>query len=124
MNWRDVMSEMLEPKEPLASVIDTFLVLGEVLEFRLKLAKKEYIEIKELDDVLLGTMFKLSFFPFWNVHGNAIRPLFIQAIQSGSTTFIEDFFSEAIPCALTIAMPHRQAEYAEIRTAVKEKFTK
>ena len=115
MNWRDVMAEMLEPKEQLSSVIDTFLVIGEILEFRMKLAKKEFISIEELDNVLLGAMFKLSFFPFWNVHGNAIRPLFIQAIQSEKTTFIEDFFSEAIPCALTIAMPHRQGDYAAIR---------
>jgi hypothetical protein len=122
MHWKDVIAQVLEPKEKLASVIDTYIAIGEILEARKKVASKEYFSLEDFDKAMLNGMFTLGFFAFWQAHGHAIRPLFLQAIQSEKTTFIEDFFSEAIPCALTIAMPHRQLEYAEIRKVVQLKF--
>lgn len=124
MHYKDVIAEMLKPEDKLASVIDTFLALGKVLEARQKVVKGEYFSKEDIDDVIIHSLFTMGFFPFFTAHGSAIRPLFLQAIQSGKESFIEDFFSEAIPCALTIAMPHRQGDYAEIRRTVREKFSK
>jgi len=123
-NYKDVIAEMLVPNDKLGSVIDTYLALGKILEARKKVVKGEYFAVGDMDDVILNSLFTLGFFPFFAAHGSAIRPLFLQAIQSGKETFIEDFFAEAIPCALTIAMPHRQKDYADIRKAVVEKFKK
>lgn len=121
-NYKDVLAEMLVPNDRLGSVIDTYLAIGAVLDARKKVFKGEYFSIKDIDDVILNCLFTLGFFPFFAAHGAAIRPLFLQAIQSEKESFIEDFFAEAIPCALTIAMPHRQKDYADIRKAVVEKF--
>jgi hypothetical protein len=124
MFYKDVLAETLQPNDKLASVMDTYLALGEVLETRRKVAKGEYFSKEDFDKVILHSMFTLGFLPFWNVHGGGIRPLFIMALQSDKESFLEDFFIEAIPYALTIAMPLRQKEYADIRKMVIEKFKK
>jgi hypothetical protein len=124
MNWKDVVADTLKPNEKLGSVIDVYLALGEILETRKKIAKGEYFSKGDFDKSILHAMFTLGFLPFWNAHGGGVRPLFIQALQSEKDTFIEDFFVEAIPFALTIAMPLRQAEYSDLRKLVMEKFKK
>lgn len=123
-HYKDVLAETLQPNDKLGSVIDVYMALGEILETRRKVAKGEYFSKEDFDKSMLHAMFTLGFLPFWNAHGGGIRPLFIMALQSEKDTFIEDFFIEAIPYALTIAMPLRQKEYAEIRTLVREKFKK
>lgn len=122
MNWKDVVAEMLKPNDKLGSVIDTFLAIGNILEVRQKVVKGEYFEPKDYDKSVVDAMFTLGFFPFYIAHAGSIRPLFLQAIQSDNKNAIEDFFAEAIPCALTIAMPHTQLEYSDIRNKVRQKF--
>lgn len=124
MHWKDVIAETLQPNDKLGSVIDVYLALGDILETRRKVAKGEYFSKDDFDKSILHSMFTLGFLPFWNAHGGGLRPLFIMALQSDKDTFLEDFFIEAIPYALTVAMPLKQAEYAEIRIMVREKFKK
>lgn len=124
MHWKDVVAKMLVPNEKLGSVVDTFVALGEILEARQKVVKGEYFAVEDFDKAVVSSLFTLGFFPFFMNHGLVLRPLLLQAIQSKSPTFLEDFFCEAIPCALTIAMPHRQLEYASIRDATREMFAK
>lgn len=123
-HWKDIIAEMLVPNDKLGSVIDTYIALGEILEARGKVERGEYFDLKSFDSAVSAGMFKLGFFAFWGAHGHVIRPLWLQATQSKSKTTIEDFFAEAIPCALTIAMPHRQDDYSQIRDTVREKFKK
>lgn len=124
MLWKDVLAETLKPQDKLGSVIDVYLALGEILEARQKLTEGKFFELKEFDKALLHGMYTLGFMPFWNSHGAGLRPLFLQAMASDSKNTIPNFFIEAIPYALTIAMPLRQNEYSEIREMVRAKFTK
>jgi hypothetical protein len=124
MNWKDVIAEVLVPSDKMSSVIDTYLALGEILEHRQKVADGKYFERKDFDKAILHSMFTLGFLPFWNAHGAGLRPLFIQAMLSEDKHSIQNFFIDAIPYALTIAMPLRQSEYGEIREMVRGKFTK
>ena len=124
MQWRDVLADTLTPKEQLGSVIDVYLALGEILEQRQKLSEGKYFERIDFDKSILHAMYTLGFMPFWNAHGAGIRPIFMQAILSEDKDTIQNFFIEAIPYALTIAMPLRQREYGEIREMVRSKFIK
>jgi hypothetical protein len=124
MHWKDVVAEMLEPKDKLGSVIDCYLAIGEVLEQRAKIAEGKYFELAEYDKVILHSMFTLGFLPFWGSHGAGLRPLSMQAFTKDKKDMIPFFFTEAIPYALTIAMPLRQHEYPVIRDLVKKKFEK
>lgn len=124
MLWKDVLAETLKPQEKLGSVIDVYLAIGEILESRQKVVDGKYFTKEDFDKAVLHGMYTLGFMPFWNSHGAGLRPLFLQAISSNTKNTIPDFFIEAIPYALTIAMPLRQAEYAEIREMVRAKFTK
>lgn len=124
MHWKDVIADTLKPEDKLASVIDTYLAVGEILEMRQKLVDGKYFSKEDFDKAVLHGMYTLGFMPFWNAHGAGLRPLFLQAIGSDSKTTTQDFFIEAIPYALTIAMPLRQSEYSDIREMVRGKFKK
>ena len=123
-HWKDVLAETMQPNDKLASAIDVYLALGEILETRRKIAKGEYFSKEDYDKSILHAMFTLGFLPFWNAHGAGLRPLFIMALQSNKDSFIEDFFIEAIPYGLTAFMPLRQRDYSDIRVLVMEKFKK
>ena len=123
-HYKDVLAQTLQPNEKLGSVIDVYIALGEVLETRRKIAKGEYFSKKDFDKAILHAMFSLGFMPFWNAHGGGLRPLFMMAMSSEKDSFLEDFFIEAIPYALTVAMPLRQSEYGELRDMVRENFKK
>ena len=124
MLWKDVLAETLKPQEKLGSVIDVYIALGEILEARQKLVEGKFFSKEEFDKALLHGMYTLGFMPFWNSHGAGLRPLFLQALAAENKNTIPNFFIEAIPYALTIAMPLRQSEYSEIREMVRSKFTK
>lgn len=120
MNYKDIIKDMLKPEDKLASVVDTYLTIGEILEDRQKLIDGKNFLQADMDRVILKTMYVLGFYPFYNVHGAVLRPLLIHALDTDNA--IESFFVEAIPTALTIAMPQKQEEYISIRNRVREKF--
>jgi hypothetical protein len=122
MHWKDVVAEMLEPKDKLGSVIDCFLAIGEILEQRAKIAEGKYFDLAEYDKAMLHSMFTLGFLPFWSSHGAGLRPLIMQAFAKDKKDMIPFFFAEAMPYALTIAMPLRQHEYPVIRELTIQKF--
>lgn len=120
MHWKDVIKELLVPEEKLSSVIDTFNTIGEILEERQRVKNGEYISTETIDKIMLRSMYVLGFYPFYNAHGAVLRPLLLQALEKENP--IVEFFSEAIPTALTIAMPHKQEEYYKVKKVVRQKL--
>lgn len=122
MHYKEVVLDMLKPHTQYASAIDTLLAIGKILETREKLTKGTGFTAEDFDESILNAMFALGFYPFYNYHGGSLRPLFIQAVQSGKDTFVVDFFKEAIPCAITCMLPSRQSDYSQIRKTAEEKL--
>lgn len=119
-HYKDVIKELLVPEDKLSSVIDTFNTIGEILEERQRVKKGEYISTENIDKIILKSMYVLGFYPFYNAHGAVLRPLLLQAFEKENP--IVEFFSEAIPTALTIAMPHKQEEYFRLKKVVRSKL--
>lgn len=116
-----VIKEMLKPEEPLKSVIDTFDNIGQILERLQKLHEGKYFSKEEGNYIVVNSLFALNHYPFWQAHGGVMRPILLQAIAKGGNV-LEDFFIDAIPTAMTIAMPNRQMEYENIRSNAKKLF--
>lgn len=124
MHYKDVLAKMLEPKDKLGSVLDTFLAIGRILEARQKVKRGEYFSVDDLDKIINSSMFSLAAFPYWAAHGMTLRPLFLKAIYSGSDNFLQEFFIDAIPTALTTAMPHNQDKFPDYRKQTEDLFKK
>lgn len=120
MHYKDVIKELLVPEDKLSSVIDTFNTIGEILEERQRVKNGEYITTDNIDKIILRSMYVLGFYPFYNAHGAVFRPILIQALEKDNPVL--EFFAEAIPTALTIAMPHKQEEYYALRKVVRQKL--
>lgn len=116
-----VCKEMLKPEKQLGSVIDAFDVIGQILERVQKFRDGKHVSEEDAKYIIANSMFSLGFFSFWQAHGAVMRPLMMQALSSDGDV-IENFFVEAIPTALTIAMPNRQMEYQEMRDRARELF--
>src|SRR5690625_4548431 len=119
-HYKDVIKELMVPEEKLSSVIDTFNTIGEILEERQRVKNGEYVTTDNLDTIILNSMYVLGFYPFYNAHGAVLRPLLLQALEKDNP--IVEFFVEAIPTALTIAMPHKQKEYYTVKKVVRSKL--
>ena len=122
MHWKQVIEEMIQPKEKLGSVIDTFMTFGEIFEARERLEKSQGSTKENANEIMMKGLYVLGFYPFHQAHGSVLRPILLRALASDDP--IKEFFIDAIPTALTIAMPPKQAEYMSIRETVKEKFNK
>lgn len=116
-----VCKEMLKPEKQLGSVIDAFDTIGQILERVQKFRDGKHVSQEDAEYIIANSMFTMGFYVFWQAHGAVMRPLMMQALASEGN-IAENFFSEAIPTALTIAMPNRQMEYNEIRKKVKSLF--
>lgn len=112
---------MLKPEKQLGSVIDAFDTIGQILERVQKFRDGKHVSQEDAEYIIANSMFTMGFYVFWQAHGAVMRPLMMQALASEGN-IAENFFSEAIPTALTIAMPNRQMEYNEIRKKVKSLF--
>lgn len=119
-HYKDVIKETLIPEEKLGSVIDTFNAIGEILETRQKVKDGTFSGTKDVDKIIIRAMYVLGFFPFYNAHGAVFRPILINALEKDDP--IKAFFTDAIPTALTIAMPYNQEAYPDYRKKVVEKF--
>lgn len=115
-----VMKQMLQPEDRFVSVIDTFDTIGQVLEKYNKVKEKEFNE-SDVIYIITQSMFGLGFYPFWQAHGAALRPIMLNALNSEGD-IIENFFVEAIPMAMTTAMPNRQTEYFDMKEQAKKLF--
>lgn len=120
-HYSQVVEKFLQPKEQLASVIDTYDVIGTVLETAQAAREGKFVDPKDINKMIINSMFALSYYPFWMAHSAAIRPLLLQAFFKDGN-IVKNFFAEALPTALTIAMPNRQMEYDEIRKRVIAEF--
>lgn len=120
-HYTHVCKEMLKPEENLISVIDTFDNLGQILERLQKFRDGKHVSENDAVYITVNSLFALNFYPFWQAHGGVMRPLLLSAIEKEGD-IVENFFTEALPTALTIAMPNRQLEYGEMRKRVVHLF--
>lgn len=116
-----VTKEMLKPEKELMSVIDTFDNLGQILEHCQKAREGKHFSKKDSEFITVNSLFALNFYPFWQAHGGVMRPILLRAMAMEGD-LVENFFIDAIPTALTIAMPNRQLEYEHMRKQVKHLF--
>lgn len=116
-----VCKEMLKPENQLISVIDTFDNLGQILTRLQKFRDGKHVSEQDAAEITVNSLFALNFYPFWQAHGGVLRPILITAIAKEGN-IVENFFTEAIPTALTIAMPNKQLEYVEMRKRVIKLF--
>ena len=120
-HYSHVCKEMLKPEQNLISVIDTFDNLGQILERLQKYRDGKYVDESDAVYMVVNSLFALNFYPFWQAHGAVLRPILISAVAKEGN-IVENFFIDAIPTALTIAMPNRQMEYPDIRKRVIHLF--
>lgn len=120
VNYKDVIKEFLIPQDKLGSVIDTFNTIGEILETRQKVKDGTFNGTDDVDAIILRSMYVLGFYPFYNAHGAVLRPILINALEKDDP--IKAFFVDAIPTALTIAVPYKPEIYKPTRDKVIAKF--
>lgn len=123
MDYTKIIDKYLEPKDKLVSVIDSFDAIGKVLKVAQRVKNRQTIASNDINEVVMNSMYTLGFYPFWQAHGQVFRPIMLKALSSDND-IVKDFFVEAIPTALTIAMPNRQLDYFNISESVKDDFEK
>jgi hypothetical protein len=117
MNYKEIIKEMMQPKDKLGSVIECFDTVCEILEARNRMIGKE-VDKKDLDVMLVRILFSMHMITFWQAHGGVMRPMILNAMNS--TSPVNAFLIDAIPAALTIADVKRHDEYNDIRLKVIE----
>lgn len=121
VHYSQVVKKLIQPADKMSSVIDTFDVLGQILERVQKIRDGEYVSESDIQYVVVHSLFALGFFPFWQAHGGVLRPILLKVLSEKGNV-VENFFIDAIPMALTTAMPNRQLEYTDMRESVKKAF--
>lgn len=117
-HYKDVIKQVLVPEEKLGSVIDTFNTICEILEVRQKVKDGTFNGTKDVDSVIHRAMYVLGFYPFYNAHGAVMRPILINALESDNP--IHTFLIDALPTAITIALPYKPENYIPVRNKVIE----
>jgi len=117
-----IIDTLLDPvKEQSQSIRDTLYAMCQILEPVQMIRLRKVVSNETMQEATLSALFKLGFYPFWQVHGATLRPIMLQSFEKDGDV-IENFLKEALPASMTILMPNDQSSYYKIKEQVAQLY--